>query len=243
MSYSERFARTEAALAALNDVVALIVKQLDTVQSKSRTPVPCDMPHTPSKSPNPSPTHFAKPATPDDFAGDRDKGRAFLNSCNLYFALAPHRFPDDVTRILWVLSFMKSDRAALFVDRSLRTYRISGRLPFESWLEFSTAFVTEFCPKNEVQVARTILESSEYFQGHRNVEEYVDEFRDLVQRANYFEAAHIVLKFRRGLNPQIQDHIACLIIERPSDESPKEWYDAAILCDENRIMNEIFTNA
>ena len=166
MSDSERFARTEAALAALNDVVALIVKQLDTVQSKSRTPVPCDMPHTPSKSPNPSPTHFAKPATPDNFAGDRDKGCAFLNSCNLYFALALHRFPDDVTRILWVLSFMKSDRAALFVDRSLRTYRISGRLPFESWLEFSTAFVTDFCPKNEVQAARTILESSEYFQGH-----------------------------------------------------------------------------
>ena len=153
MSYSKHFAQTEATLMALNNVVALIVKQLDTVQSKSRTPVPCNIPHAPSKSPNPSLTYFMKPAAPDNFAGDRDKGHAFLHSCDLYFALAPHRFPDNVMRILWALSFMKSNCATLFVDHSLHTYRILGKLPFKSWLEFSTAFITEFCPKNEVQVA------------------------------------------------------------------------------------------
>src|SRR5277367_866509 len=30
---------------------------------------------------------------------------------------------------------------------------------------------------------------------------------------------------------------------RPSDETPQEWYDAAILCDENRIVNEAFRTA
>ena len=76
---------------ALNDVVALIVKQLDTVQSKLQTPVLCNVPHAPSRSLNPSPaTHFAKPAAPDNFAGNQDKGHTFLNLCDLYLALAPH---------------------------------------------------------------------------------------------------------------------------------------------------------
>ena len=100
MSYSECFTQTEAALAALNDIVALIVKQLDTVQSKSRTPIPCEVPHASSKSPNPSLTYFMKPAAPDDFGGDWDKGCMFLNLCDLYFALALHWFQDNATRIL-----------------------------------------------------------------------------------------------------------------------------------------------
>ena len=32
-------------------------------------------------------------------------------------------------------------------------------------------------------------------------------------------------------------------MEWPSDKSLKEWYDAAILCDENHIMNEAFMSA
>ena len=74
----------------LNDLVALIVKQLDIVQSELQTSVLCDVPHTHSKSLNPSPNHFTKPAAPDDFTGDRDKGCAFLDSCDLYFTLALH---------------------------------------------------------------------------------------------------------------------------------------------------------
>ena len=104
-----------------------------------------------------------------------------------------------------------------------------GTLPYKSWKEFSTIFVTEFCPKNEVQVAWTILESLDYFQEFQNVEEYIDDFRNLVQCMNYVKGMHIVLKFWHGLNPQIQDDIACLIVAHPSDESPKVWYDAAIL--------------
>jgi hypothetical protein len=37
---------------------------------------------------------------------------------------------------------------------------------------------------------------------------------------------------------KIQDHVACMTHGRPSDDVPKEWYNAAILCDENRITNK-----
>jgi len=190
--------------------------------------------------PKPEGARHIKPATPSDFSGDRTKGRAFLNSCELYLALAPHQFADDHAKIMWALSFMKSGRAARFVDRQMREYQTVGSLSYVSWTEFAADFIADFCPKNEVQTSRTELETLKYYQGSRTVDEYVDDFRELVELARYFEGAHIVLKFRQGLNPQIQDHVACLTTGRPSDEVPKQWYSAAILCDENRIANEAF---
>ena len=188
-------------------------------------------------------TRLIKPSSPNDFSGDRTKGRSFLNSCELYLHLAPHQFEDEDSKIMWAMSFMKSGRAARFVDRQMRGFHSIGSLPYESWDEFVTEFVSDFCPKNEVQTSRTELETSSYFQGSRTVDEYVDDFREIVDRAKYFEGSHVVLKFRQGLNPKIQDHVACLTSGRPSDEIPKQWFDAAILCDENRIANEAFRTA
>ena len=50
MSNSKHLVQTETTLAALNNVVALIVKQLDPVQSESQTPVPCNIPQALPKS-------------------------------------------------------------------------------------------------------------------------------------------------------------------------------------------------
>src|ERR1700720_2180820 len=49
-----------------------------------------------------------KPATPSEFDGDRLKGRAFLNSCQLYISLCEEQFRDAEAQIHWALSFMKS---------------------------------------------------------------------------------------------------------------------------------------
>jgi Retrotransposon gag protein len=122
-------------------------------------------------------------------------------------------------------------------------YEVVGSLTYMTWQEFTLEFVTEFCPKNEVQTSQTNLETATYFQGSRTVDEYVDSFREVVEKARYFEGAHIVLKFRQGLNAKIQDHVACLTQGCPSDEIPQQWYDAAILCDENRIANAAFTSS
>ena len=197
-----------------------------------------EMPHKP-----PSTARLIKPASPNEFSDERTKGCSFLNSCELYLNLAPHQFEDEHSKVMWAMSFMKGGCAARFVDRQMRSYQSVGSLPYESWGNFVTEFTSDFCPKNEVQTSRTELETSRYYQGSRTVDEYVDDFREIVDRAHYFEGSHIVLKFRQGLNPKIQDHVACLTSGRPSDELPREWYDAAILCDENRIANEAFRTA
>jgi len=84
-------------------------------------------------------------------------------------------------------------------------------------------------PKNEVQMAHTELEMSKYHQGSCSVDEYINEFHKLVDCAKYIEGANTVLKFWHGLNPTIQNYIACLTNGQSSDDVPKDWYDAAIV--------------
>jgi hypothetical protein len=90
---------------------------------------------------------------------------------------------------------------------------------------------------------RTNLETSKYFQGSKTIDEYVNEFCEMINYTRYFEGAHIILKFCQGLNTKIQDHVACMTHGQPSDNVPKKWYDAAILCDEDRITNKAFTSS
>jgi Retrotransposon gag protein/Zinc knuckle len=135
------------------------------------------------------------------------------------------------------------EQAAHFVDRKMRMHNVVGSLTYTTWQEFVLEFIADFCPKNKVQTLQTELETATYFQGSQTIDEYVDSFREIVDKARYFEGAHIVLKFCQGLNAKIQDHIACLTQGCPSDKIPQQWYDTAILCDENCIANAAFTSS
>src|SRR5262245_33201091 len=66
-----------------------------------------------------SPDDKLKPSPPSDFDGSRSKGRAFLNSCDLYINLVPHQFSMDEKAIMWAVSFMKTGRAALLDRKSV----------------------------------------------------------------------------------------------------------------------------
>jgi len=138
------------------------------------------------------------------------KGHAFLNSCDLYIGLTPTQFTDDQVKIYWVLSFMKGNCAAHFTDQTMQLAQQTGSLPWVTWAEFRLEFICDFCPKNEVQMARMDLETSKYHQGSHSVEKYINEFWELVEHAEYTEGVNIVLKFRHGLSPIIQNYIACL---------------------------------
>ena len=84
------------------------------------------------------------------------------------------------------------------------------------------------------------LESEQYFQGRRNVDNYIDEFRDLIDQSGYTDPIAIVLKFRRGLNSMTQDKIAESGSDRPADRNVAGWYKAARRFDQNRLANEAF---
>jgi hypothetical protein len=67
---------------------------------------------------------------------------------------------------------------------------------FTSWHDFTEEFVVMFCPENEATTALMRLESDWYYQGKRNVEAYIDEFKDLINLSSYTDPIAIVLKFR-----------------------------------------------
>jgi len=240
---SERIETLEDKLAevlAQSSTNALLLQQLVNQIAAAGPPVAPPNPIITTPIPSVPKVHTLKPAPPNEFSGDRSKGRAFLNSCELYIRLAPQQFADDNTMVHWVLTYMKSGRAALFADRVLRSEQRTGVQRYSTWVDFRKVFIAEFCPKNEVQLALAKLETPNYYQGRRSVDEYVDEFRELVDQAGYKEGLAIVVKFRRGLQREIQDQIAHLPIGRPGDDDPDGWYDAAVRCDENRIANSLF---
>jgi Retrotransposon gag protein/Zinc knuckle len=115
-----------------------------------------------------------------------------------------------------------------------------GSPKFADWNEFRKTFVAEFCPKNETQMALAKLETPSFYQSRRTVDEYVDEFRDLIDTAGYKEGLAIVIKFRRGLQRDIQDQIAQLPYGRPADDDPEAWYQAALQSAANREANATF---
>jgi hypothetical protein len=135
---------------------------------------------------------------------------------------------------------MKSDRAYTFADRAIRYEGRTQSPYFKNWAAFRAEFIKEFFPRNEAQRAVTRLETTAYFQGKHSVDEYIDQFKDLVDLSGYTDEVVIVVKFRRGLNPEIQDYIAHMMEGRPADDDVEGWYSAASRCDENRVANAAF---
>src|SRR5258705_70422 len=142
--------------------------------------------------------------------------------------------------IHWALSFMKSRRAALYSNRILRREASEVLPAFVSWKGFELDFISKFCPKNEATVALTKLESTRYYQGRKSVDDYIDEFLELVEEAGYSDGLSIVMKFRKGLDRELQDRIAEMVQGRPDDDDPEEWYAAARVLDANRAANQAF---
>ena len=75
------------------------------------------------------------------------------------------------------------------------------------------------------------------------MDDYLDEFRDLITDAGYTDSKTIVVKFWRGLDSEIQDAIATMPYGRPSDTSLNSWYEAAQNIDQNQAANRAFNSA
>jgi hypothetical protein len=90
-----------------------------------------------------------KPSLLTEFDGDCAKGHTFMNLCHLYIGLCPGEFPDDEKKIFWVLSFFKKDRAATWVDCTLRWAEHHGCPHHAMWDAFIKDYISHFCPPNE----------------------------------------------------------------------------------------------
>jgi len=111
---------------------------------------------------------------------------------------------------------------------------------FVDWDDFQAHFRKEFFPLHSEAVATNALEGTAYFQGTRNIDDYLDEFHDLVSASGYTSPKTIVVKFRRGLDMKIGDTIATMATGRPNDLDPEGWFEAAIWIDQACTTNTAF---
>jgi Retrotransposon gag protein len=141
---------------------------------------------------------------------------------------------------------MKSGRAAKWTARIFRWEAQpdnSDSTKFLDWDDFRTEFQKEFTPAHADALAVNRLESSAYYQRGRSLDDYLDEFQDLITESGYTDKKTIVVKFRRGLSAQIQNAVATMSSGRPPDTSPEQWYEMARTVDQNRAANEAFQSA
>ena len=73
-----------------------------------------------------------------------------------------------------------------------------------------------------------------------NIDDYLDKFVELVVEAGYTDSKTTVVKFQKGLDPQIQNTIAMMAYGHPSNASPEAWYEAAKNVNQNCAANEAF---
>ena len=81
-----------------------------------------------------------KPSLPSEFSGDRTSGKAFLTSCRTYIRLCPEAFEDDLTKVIWAMSYMKTGHAGRWATRELEHEAKTGHLRFLDWLDFEEEF-------------------------------------------------------------------------------------------------------
>jgi hypothetical protein len=110
-----------------------------------------------------------------------------------------------------------------------------------NFAEFSDAFEAEFCPEDERMHSLMRLESDRFYQGVRSVSEYIDEFQNLVALSGLTDPVAIVLKFRSGLNPIVQNKIR-ESENRPDNTDIAGWYTTARHINLNRLTNEAFNS-
>ena len=241
----ETVAGMESKLNQILDTMARLSQNV-TTPPVMQPPIPQDPPSFPSDLEHAPKLRRPKPATPPEFDGDRKKGLTFLHSCQTYIRLCPEEFRDEQTKIVWAMSYMKSGRAAKWTARIFRWEELPENIgcpKFLDWEDFREEFKKEFTPAHADSLAINRLESSAYYQKSRPLDDYIDEFQDLITESGYTDPKTIVVKFRRGLNSQIQNAVATMASGRPSDMDPTKWYQTARTVDQNRATNEAFQSA
>ena len=88
--------------------------------------------------------------------------------------------------------------------------------------------------------AINVLEMTAYFQGKWTVDDYLDQFRDLIYDSGYTDPKTVVVKFCQGLDCWISMALMGITYRRPSDMDPEAWFRLAVRMDQNCMADEAF---
>ena len=89
-------------------------------------------------------------------------------------------------------------------------------------------------------MALTNLEGTSWYQGKDLVDDYIDRFQELIDLVEYDDDKTIVIKFRRRLDPMLQNQVVLLGDGAPDFGDPEGWYEAAWRVFQNKEANKAF---
>ena len=89
-------------------------------------------------------------------------------------------------------------------------------------------------------MALTKIEGTSWYQGKDPVDNYIDQFQELIDLAEYDDDKTIVIKFQRGLDPALQNQVALLGDGAPDFGDLEGWYEAARRVFQNKEANKAF---
>jgi len=136
--------------------------------------------------------------------------------------------------------YMKSGCANRWATRVFEQEAKTGRLHFLDWDDFEDKFRKDFMLLDAEAAAINVLETTAYFQGKRSVNDYLDQFRDLIYDSGYTDPKTVVVKFHQGLDRRISMALAGMAFGRPSDTDPEAWFRLAVQIDQNHVADEAF---
>ena len=155
----------------------------------------------------PKPT--TKYRVPDVFDGtDPSKHDTFVFQCAMYLAACPHNFPDEESKVAFVLSYLKGVPLDWFQGEMSQAITTTGILP--AWFTTYATFLTElkrlFGPRDPVMDATNALEGLKYKDSTKAVR-YTIEFNRHAHRTGWNDTA-LARQYYKGLPDRLKDEIA-----------------------------------
>ena len=93
------------------------------------------------------------------------------------------------------MSHMKTGCAGRWATREFEHKAKSGHLCFIDWVNFKEEFQKDFMPLDFEAASVNLLETTLCFQGRQSVDDYLNQFKDLIEVSGYSDPKTIVVKF------------------------------------------------
>ena len=110
----------------LKEQVMLLTQQIQALQNQLSTQSPSPPMDPPLP---PTMTKLPKITMPTLFTGLQDNLDHFKAECSLYICLQGSEFPDDMSKMLFILSFMKGGAARTWVTHKIQSILTPSKTP------------------------------------------------------------------------------------------------------------------
>jgi len=153
------------------------------------------------------PKSRVKPRSPDMFDGsDLGKLDAFIFQCSMYIVLRGQDFPDEASKVAFMLSYLKG--SALDWFQTAATHG-SSRLMSTAWLSSTPKFIDElrrlFGPRDPVNEATIHIENLRYKDAGKAVKYTLDFNRDAP--CTSWNDKALYQQFYKGLPDRLKDEL------------------------------------